>query len=252
MRACATGSRSPGSGFPRRWWSTPSAGALRSSPSGASSTSVTWRTTRPTGSPPARSRPKRASSSKPAAWASTRSRRTRPVTTGFVSSWARSPSTTRRTSSSDGNSSTFGRWAGERRGRKRSRPSTVSNDDKVKAAGKRRWFVPDAYLPAESSHGLESHEAACFLNVSDEDAAATFTFYFEDREPIADVILSLGARRTRHVRLDRADELGAELPRGTPFAYAVESDVPIVLQHSRLDTTAGGYTLITTIAYSAS
>ena len=38
--------------------------------------------------------------------------------------------------------------------------------------------------------------------------------------------------------------------KGVPFAYALESDVPIVVQHSRLDTTAGGYTLFTTIGYS--
>jgi hypothetical protein len=116
-------------------------------------------------------------------------------------------------------------------------------------AGKLRWFVPDAYLPAESSHGIESHEAACLLNVSDEDAHVVFTFYFEDREPLSDVRLTIGARRTCHVRLDRADEVGVELPRGVPFAYAVESDVPVVLQHSRLDTTAGGYALFTTVAY---
>ena len=42
---------------------------------------------------------------------------------------------------------------------------------------------------------------------------------------------------------------GVELPRGVPFAYAVESDEPVVLQHSRLDTSAGAYTLFTTIAY---
>jgi hypothetical protein len=42
---------------------------------------------------------------------------------------------------------------------------------------------------------------------------------------------------------------GVELPRGVPYAYEVESDEPVVLQHSRLDTTAGGYTLFTTIAY---
>jgi hypothetical protein len=118
------------------------------------------------------------------------------------------------------------------------------------SAGRRRWFVPDAYLPAESSHGIESHEAACLLNVSDDDANVTFTFYFEDREPLGDVRLTVGARRTRHVRLDRREELGVELPRGVPFAYAVESDVPVVLQHSRLDTTAGGYALFTTVAYS--
>jgi hypothetical protein len=32
-------------------------------------------------------------------------------------------------------------------------------------------------------------------------------------------------------------------------AYAVESDEPIVLQHSRLDTSAEAYTLFTAIAY---
>jgi hypothetical protein len=29
--------------------------------------------------------------------------------------------------------------------------------------------------------------------------------------------------------------------RGVPYAYAVESDEPIVLQHSRLDPSAGAY-----------
>jgi hypothetical protein len=117
------------------------------------------------------------------------------------------------------------------------------------SAGKLRWFVPDGYLPLESSHGIESHEAACLLNVGEESAHVAFTFYFEDQDPIGPVELTLEARRTWHVRLDRADTLGVELPRGVPFAYAVASDVPVILQHSRLDTTAGGYTLFTTIAY---
>jgi hypothetical protein len=38
--------------------------------------------------------------------------------------------------------------------------------------------------------------------------------------------------------------------RGVPYTYAVESDEPIVLQDSRLGTSsAGAYTLFTTIAY---
>lgn len=115
--------------------------------------------------------------------------------------------------------------------------------------GKHNWFVPDAYLPAESSGGFVSHEAACLLNAGDGDAHVRFTFFFEDREPIGPVELVLGARRTWHVRLDDPQALrGVELPRGVPYAYSVESDVPIVLQHSRLDT-SGGYTLFTSIAY---
>jgi hypothetical protein len=118
------------------------------------------------------------------------------------------------------------------------------------APGRRRWFVPDAYLPADSSGGFVSHEAACVLNAGVRDARLRFTFFFEDRDPIGPVELTLAARRTWHVRLDDPAVLGGvELPRGVPYAYSVESDVPVVLQHSRLDTSGGGYTLFTTIAY---
>ena len=116
--------------------------------------------------------------------------------------------------------------------------------------GKHHWFVPDAYLPAESTSGFASHEAACLLNAGDREARVRFTFYFEDRDPLGPVELVVGARRTWHVRLDDPDSLGGvELPRGVPYAYAVESDEPIVLQHSRLDT-SGGYTLFTSLGYS--
>lgn len=116
-------------------------------------------------------------------------------------------------------------------------------------AGKRHWFVPDAFLPADSSGGFASHESACLLNAGNENARVTFTFFFEDRDPLGPVELTLAARRTWHVRLDDPAQLaGVELPRGVPYAYSVESNVPIVLQHSRLDT-SGGYTLFTTIAY---
>jgi len=116
--------------------------------------------------------------------------------------------------------------------------------------GKRQWFVPDTFLPADSSHGATSHEAACLLNTGSHEAHLRFTFFFEDRDPIGPVELRLEARRTRHIRLDDPASIGGvEIPRGVPYAYAVESDVPIVLQHSRLDTSAGAYTLFTTMGY---
>lgn len=116
--------------------------------------------------------------------------------------------------------------------------------------GKRYWYVPDGFLPAESSRSVISHEAACLLNPNDADAQVRLTFFFEDSDPVGPVELTLPARRTRHLRLDDPGALGGvELPRGVSYAYAVESDVPIVVQHSRLDTSAGGYTLFTTIAY---
>ncbi|HEY3051523.1 MAG TPA: sensory rhodopsin transducer [Gaiellaceae bacterium] len=116
--------------------------------------------------------------------------------------------------------------------------------------GRLRWYVPDAFLPADSSHGVISHESACLLNTTERDARLRFTFFFQDREPIGPVELKLEARRTWHVGLNDPSALGGlELPLGVPFAYSVESDVPVVLQHSRLDTSADAYTLFTTIAY---
>jgi hypothetical protein len=115
--------------------------------------------------------------------------------------------------------------------------------------GKRKWFVPDAFLPSASTGAAVSHEAACLLNVSETESRVRFTFFFEDRDPLGPVEVTLGARRTWHVRLDDPSALeGLDLPRDVPYAYAVESDVPIVVQHSRLDTSAG-YALFTTIAY---
>ena len=116
--------------------------------------------------------------------------------------------------------------------------------------GKHQWFVPDAFLPADSSHGVPSHEAACLLNVAEAEARIRFTFFFEHDEPLGPVEIVLGGRRTAHVRLDDPRAIGGiELPRGVPYAYAVESNQPVVLQHSRLDTSADAYTLFTTIAY---
>lgn len=118
------------------------------------------------------------------------------------------------------------------------------------AGGKRRWYVADAYLPGDSSHGVESHESACLLNTGEGPAHVRLTFFFEDRDPVGPAALVVQPRRTRHVRLtDPAALDGVDLPRDVPFAYTVESDVPIVLQHSRLDTSAGAYTLATTVAY---
>ena len=51
----------------------------------------------------------------------------------------------------------------------------------------------------------------------------------------------------------RFDELRVpeEVPRGTDYASVIQSDVPIVVQHSRLDSRQPANALLTTIAYPA-
>jgi hypothetical protein len=117
--------------------------------------------------------------------------------------------------------------------------------------GRRRWAIAEGYIPGWS-HGpqpmLQSHETACLLNASDEEAHVEITLYFADREPAGPYHLTIGPRRTRHVRFN---ELAHPSPvaADTDYASVIESDVPIVVQHTRLDSRQAENALITTIAY---
>ena len=113
--------------------------------------------------------------------------------------------------------------------------------------GARVWLIPDGYIPQESSGSQESHEAICVLNTSDEEARLSISFYFEDREPIKDILVTVPPERTRHVRTDAIE--GVTLPRGVPYAIRVESNVPVTVQCSRMDTTQPALSLMTAMAY---
>lgn len=116
--------------------------------------------------------------------------------------------------------------------------------------GARVWLIPDGYLPERSQGDQPSHEAICVLNTGLRDATLRITFYFEDRPPLRDVEVVVPAERTRHVRTDEPEQLGGQsLPRGVPYAVRVASDHPVVVQHSRLDTSATALALMTTLAH---
>jgi hypothetical protein len=124
----------------------------------------------------------------------------------------------------------------------------------MKPLGATRWAIPEGYIPAWS-HGpepeLTSHETVCILNTTDRDARVTITIYYSDREPAGPYRLTVPARRTRHVRFnDLADP--EPIAVDTDFASVIESDVPIVVQHTRLDSRQSENALLSTIAYSAS
>ena len=108
----------------------------------------------------------------------------------------------------------------------------------------------DAYYPKESSGKFHSHDAVCVLNTSDQDAEITMTLYFEDREKMGGFKAVCKAERTNHIRMDKIrNEEGIGVPRGVPYAILVESNVEIVVQYSRMDTTQAEMALMTTIAY---
>lgn len=117
--------------------------------------------------------------------------------------------------------------------------------------GRTRWAIAEGYIPG-TSHGPEpemtSHETACILNAGRTDAHVTITIYFTDRDPAGPYTLTVPAQRTVHQRFNDLHD-PEPVPRATPFASVIVSDVPIVVQHTRIDTRQAEAALLSTIAF---
>ena len=117
--------------------------------------------------------------------------------------------------------------------------------------GRKRWAIAEGYIPAWS-HGPEpemtSHETACILNANDADAHVVITIYYSDREPAGPYRVTVPARRTKHLRFNDLSD-PEPIPKGTDYASVFESDVPIVVQHTRLDSRQDANALLTTVAF---
>jgi hypothetical protein len=93
-----------------------------------------------------------------------------------------------------------------------------------------------------------SHETVCLLNAGDQDAQVEITVFFKDREPAGPYRVTVPARRTRHVRFNDLKD-PEPIPHDTDFASVIESDVPVVVQHTRLDSRQAENALMTTMAF---
>lgn len=117
--------------------------------------------------------------------------------------------------------------------------------------GRLRWAIAEGYIPAQSTGPepqMTSHETACILNASDGDAQVRITVFFADRVPAGPYRFTVGARRTLHVRFNDLSD-PEPVPLDTDYASVIESDVPIVVQHTRLDSRQAENALLTTIAF---
>jgi hypothetical protein len=121
------------------------------------------------------------------------------------------------------------------------------------AIGRRRWAIAEGYIPGWS-HGPEpamtSHESVSLLNTGSADAHVEIRLYFPDREPVGPYRVVVPARRTRHVRFNELRD-PEPVPTATEYSSVIESDVPIVVQHTRLDSRQAENALMTTVAFPA-
>ena len=119
--------------------------------------------------------------------------------------------------------------------------------------GRRRWVIAEGWIPDKSTGPepeLTSHETACILNTGDDDAQVLVTLFFTDREPAGPYRITVPARRTRHLRFNDLS-VPEPVPLATDYSSVIESDVPVVVQHTRLDSRQAENALLSTVAYPA-
>ena len=126
-----------------------------------------------------------------------------------------------------------------------------ATEPKPAAIGKTRWAIAEGYIPRESSgesRELVSHEALCVLNAGDLPARLALHIYFTDREPAGPYRFEVPARRSLHLRLNDLKQ-PEPVPLATEYSMLLESDQPVVVQHTRLDSRQSALALLSTIAF---
>ncbi len=74
------------------------------------------------------------------------------------------------------------------------------------------------------------------------------TVYFAEREPAGPYRLKVPARRTRHIRFNDLKD-PEPVPEDMDYSSVIVSSVPVVVQHTRLDTRQPALALLSTVAY---
>ena len=117
--------------------------------------------------------------------------------------------------------------------------------------GHRVWAIAEGYIPPAStgtSRELTSHETVCILNAGSAVAHVEIMVYFADRAPAGPYRFTVEAERTRHLRFNDFGD-PEPVPKGTDFSSVISADVPVVVQHTRLDTRQAELALLSTMAH---
>ena len=117
--------------------------------------------------------------------------------------------------------------------------------------GRYAWAIAEGYIPPGSTgttRELTSHETVC-ISTLPTGRARSISVYFADRSRPGPMCSTCGARRTLHLRFNEFTD-PESVPKGTDFSSAITSTVPVVVQHTRLDTRQPALALMSTMAFS--
>jgi hypothetical protein len=115
------------------------------------------------------------------------------------------------------------------------------------------WAIAGGHIPLRS-HGHEpdftSFDRIALLNTSAQEASIEITIYYADREPVGPYPLKVAPRRLRKVRFNDLIDPFA-IPLDVDYAALIQSDVPVVVQFQRQDTSREAKAIMGSVAYAA-
>lgn len=121
----------------------------------------------------------------------------------------------------------------------------------MKAIGKLDWAFSAGRIPFEGTGEIskfDSHDKIAVLNTSDEEATLEFFIFYEDEKPVGAYKIKLAAKRLQKIRFnDIIDPLPVNLERN--YSCYLKSDVPVVVQFSRMNTGANANAEMGTMAF---
>ena len=121
----------------------------------------------------------------------------------------------------------------------------------VKKIGSKKWVFPDAEMPEVSPGKMVAHESIIILNLNKEAVNVEMSLYFEDKPPIKNIKLKVDPEKVKCFRLDRSEEIdGLNIPKKTQYAIVLDSNLEIIAQYGRLDTTQSNMAFYTVMGYS--
>lgn len=123
----------------------------------------------------------------------------------------------------------------------------------MKTYGKLDWAFSAGRIPFEST-GKEpdfiSHDKISILNTSEERACIELFIFYEDEQPSAKYEVEVNAKRLKKVRFnDLIDPVAMRLERN--YSCYMKSNVPVVIQFSRMDSGGKNTAMMGSMAYAA-
>ncbi|GHV02527.1 hypothetical protein FACS1894211_14080 [Clostridia bacterium] len=120
--------------------------------------------------------------------------------------------------------------------------------------GKKNWYIVDGWIPAKNAvkdSSYEGHEALIILNCNANDAKCFLDFYFEDKDPVEGITVTIPAKRVKCFRLDKPQEIGGvDLGRLYQYSLRVRSESEVIVQFGRMDITQPNCAYIGLMGYS--